>query len=109
MAVMKDIGLFLDIHPAYTKWMLAKSPKKANKGNYRKEDLHMVAFTRKVLIEYYKRPNLELYRLLNETGHGDFTPFEHDLRDRNELNCKDPEVIKTNICGDKEIHFATPE
>lgn len=98
--MMKEIGFFLDVHPAYAKWMLRTSKEVANKGTYRKDKKRMVDLTKKLLKEFYKRPNLELYRLLQETGHGDFKPFESVLQEEQTLNCADRKVIQTGVCGD---------
>ena len=58
---------------------MKESKEKSNVGHYRDEDPQMVDYAKSVLKEFYRRPNLELYRLLHEAGHRDFEPFEKEL------------------------------
>ena len=98
---MKGIGRFLKLQPPYTKEFLEKSMDKVNVGGYDGDDDPAdVQKTKDFLREYYKRPNLELYRLLHETGHRGFKPFEDYLKKRDYLDCKDPKTIATGMCGD---------
>ena len=106
---MKDIGKFLDLHPTYTEWMIKRSSKKANVGHYRDEDPAMVNYAKSVLKEFYRRPNLELYRLLHEAGHRDFEPFEKELQGMELLNCSNPKAVASGICGDPRFHKNHPE
>ena len=100
---MKDIGSFLEVHPSYTQSMMDHSAKKANAGHYKKEDPEMLKLGLKVMKAFYKRPNLELYRLLHETGHTDFEPFEENLQGYDSLDCTDQTVAESGLCGDTKF------
>jgi len=107
LAVMKRVGRFLGLHTSYTSQMLDSSDKKANVGHYRRENKHLVKHAKSILREFYRRPNLELYRLLYEAGHTDFRPFETHLQERDILDCSDTQVAATGVCGD--LRFLQPD
>lgn len=97
---MKEIGRFLELQPNYADWMIKRSPKKANEGHYREEDPESLLEAKALLEIFYQRPNLELYRLLHQTGHQDFTPFEPFFRGMDFINCFETARIESGICGD---------
>jgi len=78
---------------------MLKQGTKKNGGRYNDSLALQAEYAKGVLREFYRRPNLELYRLLSETGHSHFTPFEPFLRQLDYVDCKDPANIKTQLCG----------
>lgn len=63
----------------FTQEMLPKSGhRKRNRGKYEYNDFHKED-AKRLLINFFARPNLELYQLLNSTNHRDYTPFVSTL------------------------------
>lgn len=92
---------FLGLSQKYTKEMV-KSSVKANRYNSKwRPDPERVLVGKSLLKKFYQRPNLELYRLLTETGHGIFLPFEKELRDLKNLNCSAELIQSTGFCPEE--------
>lgn len=97
---MKNVTEFLNVQIPYDEGMFRNATEKSNVGRYSNTtDPLMVAETKAVLRQFYKRPNLELYRLLSETGFPDFEPFEPQLKNAELVNCSDDDVIAKGTCG----------
>eukprot|EP00210_Caulerpa_lentillifera_P002954 g2821.t1 len=98
--VLSDIVNFLGFDQRDTEAMFEDDMKKKNKGKYN-DSLALEAERAKITLrEFYRRPNLELYRLLYETGHGDFTPFEAYLRKLDYVDCRAARNIDTELCAE---------
>lgn len=91
---------FLGLDQQYTTEMFIEEAKVKNRGGFNEPFPLQAEYAKSLLREFYARPNLELYRLLHETGHGDFTPFESYLKHLNYVDCKDIKNIDTELCGD---------
>jgi len=89
---------FLGYDRKYTEMMLVDASKQ-NGGRYDSSSVLEAEVTKSMLRQFYIRPNLELYRLLHETGHEQFLPFESYLQKLKHLDCKAEKNINTGLCG----------
>jgi len=107
LPILEDIADFLELTVPYTQKMLDASGEKANPGSYFRSDKEELEIANSLLSDFYHRPNLELYKLLHETGHAEFTPFDETLLNVDTLDCMDPDVTSTGVCGDENLrhHF----
>lgn len=72
---MNRIGKLAGVKQKFSQEMLPNSgPRKRNRGKYEYTDIHKED-AKRLLINFFARPNLELYELLNSTNHRDYTPF----------------------------------
>eukprot|EP00210_Caulerpa_lentillifera_P001271 g1227.t1 len=69
----------VDVEEEFTELMLPKKGQgKRMKGTYEYPDIHKED-AKRLLTDFFYRPNLELYQLLNSTNHRDYTPFVSSL------------------------------
>lgn len=97
---MSYLVQFIGINQKYTQDMIKQKPSGSSIRYEGKQDSFKVAMGKALLHEYFKRPNMELYRLLDETGHY-FQPFEKDLKDVEYVNCQDPLIVISSLCKSK--------
>eukprot|EP00210_Caulerpa_lentillifera_P003332 g3179.t1 len=102
--VMRRVIEFLGLSQMDTEQMLEKRSR-SNTGKYHEVDQTEIDQAKQLLRQYYKRPNLELYRLMNETGHAEFTPFEIELEDLEHLDCMKPSPSEKVYCETSAADF----
>eukprot|EP00210_Caulerpa_lentillifera_P004378 g4176.t1 len=97
-SVLDEIMDFLGYDREHTQEMVEGKFQK-NGGRYNDTFALQSEEAKSTLRQFFVRPNLELYRLLHETGHEGFLPFESYLRKLEYVDCKDDRNIKTGLCG----------